>query len=192
MQKIHKKYEDTVAKLTGRLGSLQEENERDEAIILELKEAYAAAIVGDDPSASKLKQQFAEKQEVVADRTEQIELLQAGKHPAIKKAANDAVRAYAKERSKHEVRGEKLNAELQKAKSIYLDAVAKAYVEDKKNLAQRGTMRSLLREADDEVVSELLLNRERDERTGEINGFFKWYDCLVREDELHIAARKHE
>lgn len=191
MQKIKKKYDDKVAKITGRISSLEAENIREEESIIQLQDAYTSAVIEDDPSIPELKKHIAEKREAIADRTEQIELLKGGNHPVLKQAANDAVQAYSKEREKHEARGEKLSAEAQKAKAVYLDTLAKAYTEDKQNLSQRSTMRSLLRKADDEVVTELLLDIERD-YPREVSGFFNWHDCLVSETEVYIAARKYQ
>lgn len=192
MKKIQKKYADKVAKVTNRTAALKEEVEQGEKKVIELEKKYSLSLIEEDGQAEEIKHSLNAARQTLADQKEQVRLLEEGTHPVLVGAANDAVREYAKERSKDEARGKKLNTEIQKAKESYVNALAKAYAEDQMRLGERQTMRGILRKADEEVVSELLLGRERDEPMKEISGFFNWAACLVNENEVYVAARKYQ
>lgn len=192
MKKIQKKYDERLTKVTNRITALKDEVSEGEATVVELEKRYSLSLIDDDGQAEVIKHNLSVARQTLADQKDQIRLLEEGTHPVLVEAANDAVREYAKERSKDQAKGDKLNAELQKAKASYVNALAKAYSEDQKRLGERNTMRRILKKADEELISELSLDHERNEPFAEISGFFNWSACLVDENEIYVAARKYQ
>lgn len=146
------------------------------------------SVIEDDGEASSVKKKLKERREIVAERAEQIELLEAGTHPIMIQAANDAAREYAKEYAKHKAVAEKLSKEANKAKAEYVSKVASASFEDKNNASKRNEVRDILKKADSELLEELGVNFdvERNHREGGDGRYFSRHNFQVTERELEL------
>lgn len=196
MDKIKNKYDATIAKITKRIDGLRSENEKDQSKIVELEKAYALSVIEDDGLAAKARKKLQEYREAVAEREEQIELLEAGTHPVMVQAANDAAVEYAKEYEKHKAKGEKSNKDLAKAKARYISAVASASIEDQQNAFKREEIRHILKNADVDLLECLDIAGDLEGTAlGGINGggaytFFSPYDFQVNMINLSEAERE--